>query len=172
MKILFLCHEFPIASYAGTLRVLHSLEPLAGKYGHDITLLAFKLDGKNYPDLSRFCKTETVELKNWPGLKAPRAALANFLGGREMAYSSKMAAKFCTLMGNNKFDLLVIDHPVMLAYTGGLKIPKVLLEAFELAEIAVMNLKDETNWFLKPVRWLQLIRYPHDCPHKVHDLHR
>jgi polysaccharide biosynthesis protein PslH len=154
VKILFLCHEFPIASYAGTLRVLHSLEPLAGKYGHEITLLAFKLQGKNYPDLSRFCKTETVEIKNWPGLKAPRAALANFISGRDMAYSPKMAARFCKIMTDTHYDLLVIDHPVMLGYTEGLKIPKVLLEAFELAEIAKMNLKDETNKLFKPIRWI------------------
>jgi polysaccharide biosynthesis protein PslH len=154
VKILFLCHEFPIASYAGTLRVLHSLEPLARKYGHEITLLAFKLEGKTYPDLSRFCKTETVELKNWPGVKAPLAAFANIVGGRNMAYSSKMASRFCSLMTENQYDLLVIDHPVMLGYARGLAIPKVLLEAFELAEIAKMNLKDETNRFLKPARWL------------------
>jgi polysaccharide biosynthesis protein PslH len=154
MKILFLCHEFPIASYSGTLRVLHSLEPLAGKYGHDITLLAFKLEGKPYPDLNRYCKTEVVEIKNWPGLKSPVAALTNFLGGRETSYSSKMAAKFCSVMTGSRFDLLVIDHPVMLGYTEGLKIPKVLLEAFELAEIARMNLDDETNPLLKPARWI------------------
>jgi polysaccharide biosynthesis protein PslH len=154
VKILFLCHEFPIASYAGTLRVLHSIEPLAVKYRHEITLLAFKLEGKTYPDVSRFCKTETVELKNWPGVKAPLAALSNFLGGRGMAYSSKMASRFCSIMSENQYDLLVIDHPVMLTYTGGLAIPKVLLEAFELAEIAKMNLKDEANRFLKLARWL------------------
>jgi polysaccharide biosynthesis protein PslH len=161
VKILFLCHEFPIASYAGTLRVLHSLEPLATKYGHEITLLGFKLEGKKYPDLSRFCKTETVEIKNWPGIKAPRAALANFVGGRDIAYSSKMAARFCKIMTDNKFDLLVIDHPVMLTYTGGLSIPKVLLEAFELSEIAKMNLDDETNWLLKPVRWIYYRQMKH-----------
>jgi polysaccharide biosynthesis protein PslH len=154
VKILFLCHEFPIASYAGTLRVLHSLEPLSGKYGHEITLLAFKIQGKNYPDLSRFCKIETVELKRWPGLKSPVVALANFIAGRNMAYSVKMAAKFCSIMTASHYDLLVIDHPVMLPYTEGLKIPKVLLEAFELAEIARMNFENETNWLLKPARWL------------------
>jgi glycosyltransferase involved in cell wall biosynthesis len=161
VKILFLCHELPIASYAGTLRVLHSLEPLSGKYGHEITLLAFKLEGKNYPDLSRFCKTQTVEIKNWPGLKAPLAALANILGGRNTAYSSKMAARFCSIMTENNFDLLVIDHPVMLPYTEGLAIPKVLLEAFELAEIAKMNLESETNWVLKPVRWIYYRQMKH-----------
>jgi polysaccharide biosynthesis protein PslH len=134
--------------------VLHSLEPLSGKYGHEITLLAFKLPGKHYPDLSRFCKTEIVEIKNWPGLKSPAAAVSNFIGGRNTAYSSKMAAKFCSLMTDSHYDLLVIDHPVMLPYTEGLKIPKVLLEAFELAEIARMNLENETNWLLKPARWL------------------
>jgi glycosyltransferase involved in cell wall biosynthesis len=152
VKILFLCHEFPIASYAGTLRVLHSLETLSGKYGHDITLLAFKIRGKNYPDLSRCCRAETVELKRWPGLSSPGAALSNIIGGRNMAYSSKMAAKFCAIMTNNRFDLLVIDHPVMLAYTGGLNIPKVLLEAFELAEIARMDYENEKNLFVKLIR--------------------
>jgi polysaccharide biosynthesis protein PslH len=161
VKILFLCHEFPIASYAGTLRVLHSLEPLAGEYGHEITLLAFKMDGKTYPDLGRFCKTETVELKNWPGAKAPLAAFTNIVGGRNMAYSSKMASRFCALMTENQYDLLVIDHPVMLDYARGLAIPKVLLEAFELAEIAKMNLKDETNRFLKPARWLYYRQMKH-----------
>lgn len=161
MRILFVCHELPIPSYAGTLRVLHSLKYLAEKYKHDITLVGFRLLGKEYPDLNRYGRIETVDISAWPGLRSPRAvlnALKNILRGRlsplNFTYSSKMAGKVNALLGGNGFNIMVIDHPSMLVYASGKKIPVVLLEAFELTEIALMEYKGERNWLFKVIRWL------------------
>jgi len=165
VRILFACHEFPIASYAGTHRVLYSIKHLAEKYGHDITLVAFKLPRKNYPDLSRYGRIETVELPFWPGLKSPSAvftALKNVFRGRfslaNQAYSSRMSQILNTLLAENRFDVIVFDHPVMLAYAPKQKIPVVLLETFELAEIAFIEYRNEKNWLVKPIRLLYYLQ--------------
>ncbi len=79
MKILFLCYEHPAPEIAGSHRVLYSLEYLSGKYRHDITLLAFKMRGRSYPDLGRYARVETVELERRPGFRLSRADLKSAL---------------------------------------------------------------------------------------------
>jgi glycosyltransferase involved in cell wall biosynthesis len=161
VRILFVCHELPIPSYAGTLRVLNSLKYLAEKHGHAVTLIGFRLPGKNYPDLSRYGRVEPVDIPAWPGLQSPRAALKavrNILRGHlsllNFAYSAEMARRVKALLGGGNFDIMVVDHPTMLVYAPGGKIPVVLLEAFELSEIALMEYKNEKNPLFKAIRWL------------------
>jgi glycosyltransferase involved in cell wall biosynthesis len=166
MKILLLCYEHPSPSIAGSLRALHSLKYLSDKYEHDITLLAFQLTGKGYPDLSRYCRVETIDIPRWPSLKSPQAiasALKTVASPRNVFsghysllnynYSPGMDAKVKTLL-DNRFDALVVDHPSMLRYALGQKIPLVLMEAFALAEITWMEYKLERNWLRKIIRLL------------------
>lgn len=65
-----------------------------------------------------------------------------------------MSRKIRELLDNNKYDVIVIDHPSMLLYISNIKVPLVLLEAFELAEIALMEYKNEKNRLIKIIRLL------------------
>jgi glycosyltransferase involved in cell wall biosynthesis len=162
MRIHFVCHELPIPSYAGTLQVLHSLRYFSEKYHHSMTLIAFKLEGKAYPDLGRYCQIETIDLPYWPSLQSPRTILKAFKNmyrrGRfsfgDFAFSREMDSKINSSLGNNNYDVVVIDHPIMLNYILNKKVPTVLLEAFELSEIAYMEYRDEKNWIFKIIRLL------------------
>ena len=160
MRILFVCHELPIPSYAGTLRVLNSLKYLAEMHGHEITLIGFRLPAREYPDLSRYARIEAVDMAAWPGLQSPRAmftALRNIFRERSIvkfAHSPEMARRIDVLLKGDSFDIMVVDHPTMLVYASDRKIPVVLLEAFELSEIARMEYKHEKNWLKKAVRWI------------------
>lgn len=167
MKMLLLCYEHPSPSIAGSHRMLYSLKDFSEKYKHDITLVAFKLPEIQYPDLSSFCRMETVDIPRRPGLKSPKAILAALksiislfnLFSRHPAflnysYSPKMDSKVKALLNDNSFDILVVDHPAMLGYASGQNIPVVLLEAFALAEITWMEYKLERNWFRRIIRLL------------------
>lgn len=161
MKILLLCYEHPSPSVAGSHRVLYSLEYLSERYQHDITLVAFKLPGEGYPELSRYCRVETINIPHRPGLQSPRAtlnALKNLFQRRHsplnFSYSPEMAVKVKALLNSNRYDILVVDHPAMLPYMPNKEIPTVLLEAFALSEIALMNYHLEKNWFFKIIRRL------------------
>jgi glycosyltransferase involved in cell wall biosynthesis len=161
VRIIFVCHELPIPSYAGTHRVLSSLKYLAGKHGHEITLIGFRLPTKDYPDLSQYGRIEAVDIAAWPGLQSPRAALTalrNIIRGRfsllRFAHSPEMARRVDALLGGGNFDIMVVDHPTMLVYASERKIPVVLLEAFELSEIARMEYRNEKDLLRKAVRWL------------------
>ena len=161
MRLLFICSEFPSPSNANSYRVLYPLKYLSEKFRHDITLIAFKLQGKDYPDLSTYGRIETINLAVWPGLKSPRVillALKNiFLGHlslRNYAYSREMDRKIKALLDNNSFDVLVIDHPSMLTYTSNKGVSTVLMEAVALSEITWMYYKLERNWLIKIIRLL------------------
>lgn len=166
MKILLLCYEHPSPSNAGSYRVLYSLKYLSEKYKHDITLAAFKLSGKDYPDLSRYCRLETINISHRTGLNSPKAILAtlksmtslfNVFSGHptffNYSYSLEMDRKVKSLL-DNSYDILAVDHPAMLGYVSSHNIPVVLLEAFTLAEITLMEYKLEKNWLRKVIRLL------------------
>jgi glycosyltransferase involved in cell wall biosynthesis len=167
MKILLLCYEFPSPQIAGSHRVLHCLKYLSGKYKHDITLVAFKLPGRNYPDLSRYCHIETVETRQRPGLKSPATILAalkstisafnifsKYAFFLNWSYSPEMDEKIKTLLADNRYDIIVVDHPAMLRYVPDKKSPVVLLEAFAIAGILRMEYTLEKNGLKKALRLL------------------
>lgn len=134
MKIILLCYEHPSPSIAGSYRVLYSLKYLSEKYGHDITLVSFRLLGKEYPDLSCYYQLETVDIPCRPSLKSPQAilySLRNLFSPHSIfsrhqsflnySYSPKMGRKVKELLDNNRFDILVVDHPFMLRYISSKK---------------------------------------------------
>jgi glycosyltransferase involved in cell wall biosynthesis len=170
MKILFLCYEHPSPSIAGSHRVLHSLRYLSEKFKHDITLVAFKLPGKDYPDLSHYCRIETVEIRHRPGLTSLKAILAALKSSISLfnifskyhffinyAYSPNMDETVKVLQ-DNSYDIQVVDHPAMLRYSPIKKVSVVLLEAFTIAEITWMEYEFEKNWFKKAIRLLYYYR--------------
>lgn len=168
MKLLFVCYELPLPSDAGSYRVLYSLKYLSEKYGHDITLVAFRLPGKDYPDLSSYCRIETIDIASWPGLKSPKTLFYAFknmfssyynMFSRHSSflnyfYSPKMDRKVKALLDNNRFDVLVVEHPMMLRYVLDKRVSTVLLETFALSEIVWMEYKLEKNWLRKVIRLL------------------
>ena len=167
MKILLLCYEHPSPSIAGSYRVLYSLKYLSEKYGHDITLISFRLPGKEYPDLSSYCRLETIDIPCRTGLKSPHAilySLRNLFSPHSIfsrhpsflnySYSPKMERKVKALLDNNRFDILVVDHPIMLRYISSKKGPIVLLETFAISEIAGMEYKLERSRLRKIARLL------------------
>lgn len=158
MRLLFVCHELPTPSDAGSHRVLYSLKHLSEK--HDITLVAFRLLGKEYPDLNNYCRIETIDIASWPGLGSPRAVLSAFqnMFSRipsvlNYSYSARMDRKVKALL-DTRFDILAVDHPSMLRYVPSKKVPIVLLETFAISEIALMHYKLERDWFKKIIRLL------------------
>lgn len=166
MKILFVCYEFPSPVEAGSLRVLHSVRYLAEKYGHDITLVSFKLPGMENADLNNYCHFETVEIARRPGFESPGAmlsALRQVLRPRHLlseypafyyySYSERMAEKVSELIDNNKFDVMALDTPQMICYTDE-RVPPVLLETFAISEMALNQYQLERNWLKKAVRLL------------------
>lgn len=166
MRLLFVCYEYPSPSIAGSHRVLYPLKYLSEKYGHDITLVAFRLPGKDYPDLSNYCQIETIDIAYRPGLKSPEAilyALRKLFSPHSIfsrhpsffnySYSPEMDRKVRSLL-DNSYDILVVDHPAMLGYVSSHDIPVVLLEAFALAEITWMEYKLEKNRPKKVIRLL------------------
>lgn len=169
MKILVLCYEYPSPSIAGSHRVLYSLEYLSKKYGHDITLAAFRLSGRNYPDLSSYCRIETVDITCRPGLGSSKAVASalkntfspyNLLSGRfslDHSYSREMHTRIKTLLRGG-FDIVLADHPAMLCYLPKKGIPIVLLETFILSEIARVEYELEENWLKKIMRLLYFYR--------------
>lgn len=167
MKILLLCYEHPSPSIAGSYRVLYSLKYLSRKYRHDITLVAFRLPGADYPDLSGYCRVESVGISGLPGMQSPKTilrTLGRLLSPRSIFsrypsflsyyYSPQMDRKVKALLDNNSFDILVVDHPYMLPYVSSKGVPTVLLETFALSEIAWMEYNLEKNWLRKVVRLL------------------
>ncbi|MDP2730267.1 MAG: glycosyltransferase [Dehalococcoidales bacterium] len=167
MEIIILCYEYPSPSTAGSHRVLYSLEHLSQKYRHDITLVAFKLPGKDYPDLSRYCRVETIDIPDRPGLNSLNAmlnifnsafSLRHLLAGNtaflNYSYSREMERKIESLLADNNYDIIAVDHPAMLRYVSAGSIPVVLLEAFALAEITRMEYNFERNWPRKIARLL------------------
>ena len=167
MKILFVCYELPSPLEAGSLRVLHSVKYLSEKYGHDITLVAFRLPQKEYPDLSDYCRIETIDIPCRPGLKSPKAilyALKSMFSPHNIfslrpsfffySYSPKLDRRIKALIDNNEVDIMVIDHSSMLCYASSKRVPTVLLEAFAVSEIALMEYKLERNWLRKTIRLL------------------
>ena len=166
MRLLFVCHELPTPSDAGSHRVLYSLKHLSEKHGHDITLVAFRLQEKDYPDLSNYCRIETIDIASWPGLESPKAILSafkNMFSPNNMvsrlpsvlnySYSAEMDRKVKALL-DKRFDILAVDHPSMLRYIPSKKVPIVLLETFAISEIALMHYKLERDWFKKIIRLL------------------
>jgi glycosyltransferase involved in cell wall biosynthesis len=168
MKILFLCYEHPAPEIAGSHRVLYSLEHLAGKYRHEITLLAFKLRGKSYPDLGRYARVEIVELERRPGFRAWWAAvkgalyMLNVFSGRpaflNYGYSREMDARVKSLLSGGGYNVIAADHPAMLRYALGRGVPVVLLEAFAVAEIARLECRLETNYLKKALRFVYYLQ--------------
>lgn len=167
MRILFVGYEFPSPVEAGSLRMLYSLKYLSEKYGHDITLVAFKLPGKEYPDLSNYCRVETIDIARRPGLKSPKAILYafknmfspyNMFSGHtslfNYSYSSKMDRKVKALLDKNSVDVMVIDTPSMLCYASSKSVPTVLLETFAVLEMTLNEYKLEKNWLKKVIRLL------------------
>jgi glycosyltransferase involved in cell wall biosynthesis len=156
VKILFLCYEQPAPEIAGSHRVLCSLEYLAGKYRHDITLLAFRLRGKSYPNLGRYARIETVEVARrsyWKRMLSYRKAL-NILSGQAFInydYSPQMDARVKALL-NEGCDIVAVDHPAMLGYVLGKGVPVLLLEAFAAAEITRHEYRLEKNLVKKAGR--------------------
>jgi len=144
--------------------VLHSLKYLVDKYSHDITLACFKLEGKEYPDLSRYCHIETVDISQRSGIKSLKAILSTLKtimslhniasqcpGFLHYNYSPEMNNKVKTLLDDN-YDILMIDHPAMIRYLPRMGPPAILLEAFNLAEISRMKYELEKNWLRKILR--------------------
>ncbi len=164
MKILFLCYEHPAPEIAGSHRVLYSLEHLAGKHGHQVTLAAFKLRGKSYPDLSQHARVETVELARRPGFGAPGVILKsiprilNMSSGlpafTRYGYSSEMDTRVNALLHGAGYDIIAVDHPAMLGYVLDKGIPVVLLEAFAPAEISHLEYRLEKNPLKKILRYV------------------
>lgn len=166
MKILFVCYEFPSPVEAGSHRVLHSVRHLAEKYGHDITLVSFKLPGMENADLSKYCRFEPIEIALRFGFESPAAilsALKHVLRPRNLfskypafcnySYSDRMAKKVRELIDSNKFDVMALDTPQMICYTDK-RVPSVLLEAFAISEMTLNQYKLERNWLKKAVRLL------------------
>lgn len=129
MKILLLCYEHPSPSVAGSYRILYSLKSLVRKYGHDITLVTFKISSVDYPDLSSYCRVESVDIPDWPGMKSPRTILrtlvklltpSRILSGYpsflSYYYSSKMEERVKAWLENSRADVIAVDHPYMLPY--------------------------------------------------------
>jgi glycosyltransferase involved in cell wall biosynthesis len=157
-----------LPSDAGSYKVLYPLKYLSEKYGHDITLVAFRLPGKDYPDLSSYCWIEAIDIACWPGMKSPKAILYafknlfssynNMFSRRPFFlncfYSSEMNRRIKALLDNNRFDILVVEHPSVLHYASNKRVPIVLLETFALSEIAWMEYKLEKNWLKKVIRLL------------------
>jgi glycosyltransferase involved in cell wall biosynthesis len=164
MKILFVCYELPSPSDAGSFRVLYSVKYLYEKCGHDITLIAFRLPQKGYPDLSDYCQIETIDIPCRPGFGSAKAIfyalkslLSLFSPGpyfRMSSYSPKLDRRIKALIDNNDVDLMAVDHTSMLCYASGSRVPTVLLEAFATSEIALMEYKRERNWCKKIIRLL------------------
>lgn len=65
-----------------------------------------------------------------------------------------MERKVKALLDNNRFDILVVDHPIMLRYISSKKGPIVLLETFAISEIAGMEYKLERSRLRKIARLL------------------
>lgn len=167
IKILLPCYEHPSPSMASSYRVLYSLKYLSEKYGHDITLVSFRLPGEEYPDLSDYCRIETIDIPCRPGLKSPKAILYalksmfsphNIFSQRpsfsNYSYSPKLDRRIKALLDNNEVDIMVIDHASMLCYASSKRVPTVLLEAFAVSGIALMEYKLEKNWLRKIIRLL------------------
>jgi glycosyltransferase involved in cell wall biosynthesis len=165
VKILLLCYEYPSPSVAGSHRVLYSLEFLARKYRHDITLATFKISGLDYPDLSVYCRVESVNMPGWPGMKSPgtilrtlvklllsRRILSGYPSFLGYYYSSEMEEKVKALLDNSGADVIAVDHPYMLPYAVNKGVPTLLLEAFALSEIAWTEYKLEKNLLKKIIR--------------------
>jgi glycosyltransferase involved in cell wall biosynthesis len=167
VKILLVCRELPSPSDATSLRVLYALKYLPEKYGHDITMVAFQLPGKEYLDLTNYCRIEAVNIPCWPGLTSPKAIL---YGLRKLfslpsisswrfsffnySYSPEMDKLIKTLLDSNKVDIMIVNHPSMLCYALNKRVPTVLLESFALSEIALTEYKMERNWLKKIIRLL------------------
>ena len=161
MRLLFVCYEHPAPWLAGSHRVLNSLKYLKEKYGHDMTLVAFKLPGITYPDLSAYCRVATVDLPYRPGFKSVRTgltALKNIAAGgfsfRNYDHSPAMEEKIDALLEDNACDLLVADHAAMLDYVLGKNVPVILLETFAMGEITRMYYQMEKNWVKKLILWV------------------
>jgi len=161
MRLLFICYDHPSPSLAGSHRVLYSIKHLSKKYGHDMTLVAFKLPKIEYADLTPYCRVETIDISFRPSFQSPKtvlSALKNIIFGGfsflNFSYSPEMARKIEALLENNIFDVLIIDHPAMLNYVLGKNKRVVLLEAFALAEITRMYYQMERNWIKKIIRLL------------------
>ena len=143
MKILFLCHQLPTLSRPSTLRVLFSIKYLVEKYGHDITLLAFKIvgSGERYHDLSKYCEIESIEIHGFTNVLSLRAVMytiKNMLSLENMFsknptlltyfYSPKMHRKLKEMLKTNKFDFIFISSYSMFSYilNTDINIPKVM----------------------------------------------
>jgi glycosyltransferase involved in cell wall biosynthesis len=167
VKILLICRELLLPSNAISLRAFYALKYLPQKYGHSVILVAFKLQGKEYLDLTNYCRTEAIDIPCWPGLTSPQAFL---YGLRKLfslprisawqfsffnySYSPEMDRRIKTLLDNNRVDIIVINHPSMLCYTLNKGVPTVLLESFALSEIALTEYRVERNWCKKIIRLL------------------
>jgi glycosyltransferase involved in cell wall biosynthesis len=164
VNILFVCYETPTPVDAGSQRVIHSIKHLAEKYGHDITLVAFRFPGIEYGDLSRYCHVETVDVARRPGFASPMSviyALGQVLHPRNLfsrypaflnlSYSAKMARKVKELIDNNKFDIMALDAPQVIFCTNE-RLPAVLLETFAMSEIAQHLYRLEKNRIKKLIR--------------------
>ena len=175
MKILFICYELPTPVEAATHRTLYSLKYLSEKYGHDISLRAFRLPGKEYADLSDYCHIKTVDIAHRPGLGSPKVLLhalwqavrpQNIFSSYSLffsfSYSTEMDRRIKELMDHSEFDVMVIDHPPMLRYALNRKLPTLLLETFTSGGL-LMAYKLERNWIRKAIRLLfyyQTRNYP------------
>ena len=129
--------------------------------------MAFKVAGKEYPDLSGYCQIETIDRPNpvHSLFRTLTYTIKNMLSPRNICsrdpqflnyyYSPKMDKRIKVLLTTTQFDVVAVDHFPMLSYLANEKVPTVLLETHAVSEILRTYYRLERNCFMKVIYLLQ-----------------
>jgi polysaccharide biosynthesis protein PslH len=166
LRILIICEDLPSISNATSFRIMNSIKYLSTKYGHSITLVAYKHEIRekeyNTDFLERYCSVVTVNIPGELDLKFKKRfvyTLKNMLHFRNIIsknfclfnylYSPKMAELITKLDKEKNFDVIFINHHLLMYNSVELLTPQVL-EVYALTDTLkkLMLIKDNYSYKL------------------------